>query len=166
MSSLFHLLPDLAIEMILPSPPAIELESAVKGNQMSLVTSTAIWDRVSPLPVNSNKEDLTMKRFLTLAIASLFMATVAVAAEPKDYQVTGPVLDVNEDVVIVQKGNEKWEIGRDKGTKIKGGDLKKGSRVTVHYKIKASSIDVKDGGDAKTGTKAKADDKKATSKTK
>jgi hypothetical protein len=107
-----------------------------------------------------------MKRFLSLAIASLFMATVAIAAEPKDYQVTGPVLDVNEDVVIVQKGNEKWEIGRDKGTKIKGGDLKKGSRVTVHYKMNASSIDVKDGGDAKTGTKAKADDKKATSKTK
>jgi hypothetical protein len=107
-----------------------------------------------------------MKRLLSLAIASLLMATVAVAAEPKDYQVTGPVLDVNEDVVVVQKGNEKWEIGRDKGTKIKGGDLKKGSRVTVHYKMTASSIDVKDGGDTKSGTKAKADDKKATSKAK
>lgn len=106
-----------------------------------------------------------MKRFLSLAIAFLFMATVAIAAEPKDYQVTGPVLDVKEDVIVVQKGDEKWEIGRDKGTKIKGGDLKKGSRVTVHYKMNASSIDVKDGGDAKTGTKAKGDDKKA-SKTK
>lgn len=105
-----------------------------------------------------------MKRFLSLAIAFLFMATVAIAAEPKDYQVTGPVLDVNEDVVIVQKGNEKWEIGRDKGTKIKGGDLKKGSRVTVHYKMNASSIDVKDGGDAKSGAKAKGE--KAASKTK
>lgn len=107
-----------------------------------------------------------MKRFLGLAITFLFMATVAIATEPKDYQVTGPVLDVNEDVVIVQKGNEKWEIGRDKGTKIKGGDLKKGSRVTVHYKMTASSIDVKDGGDAKSGTKTKGEDKKAASKTK
>jgi hypothetical protein len=103
-----------------------------------------------------------MRRLLGLLIASFFIATVAIAAEPKDYQVTGPVLDVKEDVIVVQKGDEKWEIGRDKGTKIKGGDLKKGSRVTVHYKMNASSIDVKDGGDAKTGTKAKADDKKAS----
>jgi hypothetical protein len=112
------------------------------------------------------KEDSPMKRFLSLLIASLFVATVAIAAEPKDYQVTGPVLDVKEDVIVVQKGDEKWEIGRDKGTKIKGGELKKGSRVTVQYKMIASSIDVKDGGDAKSGTKTKADDKKAASKTK
>ena len=107
-----------------------------------------------------------MKRLKGLLIASFFLATAAIAAEPKDYQVTGPVLDVKEDIIIVQKGDEKWEIGRDKGTKIKGGDLKKGSRVTVHYKMNASSIDVKDGGDAKISTKAKADDKKAASKTK
>ena len=60
---------------------------------------------------------------------------------------------MKEDIIVVQKGDEKWEIGRDKGTKIKGGDLKKGSRVTIHYKMIASSIDVKDAGDAKTGTK-------------
>ena len=107
-----------------------------------------------------------MKRFLSLAIASLFMATVAIAAEPKDYQVTGPVLDVKEDIIVVQKGDEKWEIGRDKSTKIKGGDLKKGSKVTIHYKMTASSIEVKDGGDTKSGTKTKGDDKKAASKTK
>ena len=106
-----------------------------------------------------------MKHLLGLLIASFFVAAAAIAAQPKDYQVTGPVLDVKEDVIVVQKGDEKWEIGRDKGTKIKGGDLKKGSRVTVHYKMNASSIDVKDGADVKTGTKAKGDDKKA-SKTK
>jgi hypothetical protein len=105
-----------------------------------------------------------MTRLLGLLIAFFFIATAAIAAEPKDYQVTGPVVEVKEDVIVVQKGDEKWEIGRDKGTKIKGGDLKKGSRVTVHYKMTASSIDVKDGGDAKSGTKS--DDKKAASKTK
>jgi hypothetical protein len=107
-----------------------------------------------------------MTRLLGLLIASLFLASAGITAEPKDYQVTGPVLDVKEDIIIVQKGDEKWEIGRDKGTKIKGGDLKKGSRVTVHYKMTASSIDVKDGADAKSGTKTKGDDKKAASKTK
>ena len=105
-----------------------------------------------------------MKRLLGLLIASFFVATAAIAAEPKDYQVTGPLLDVKEDIIVVQKGDEKWEIGRDKGTKIKG-DLKKGSRVTVQYKMTASSIDVKDA-DAKTGTKTKDGDKKAASKTK
>ena len=105
-------------------------------------------------------------KFLSLLIASFFMATVAIAAEPKDYQVTGPVLDVKEDIVVVQKGDEKWEIGRDKSTKIKGGDLKKGSRVTIHYKMTASSIDVKDAADTKSGTKTKGDDKKAPSKAK
>ena len=107
-----------------------------------------------------------MRRLLSLLIASLFVATVAIAAEPKDYQVTGPVLDVKEDVIVVQKGDEKWEIGRDNGTKIKGGEHKKGSRVTVQYKMSASSIEVKDAADTKSGTKTKADDKKAASKTK
>jgi hypothetical protein len=107
-----------------------------------------------------------MTRLLGLLIASFFIAAASIAAEPKDYQVTGPVLDVKEDIIVVQKGDEKWEIGRDKGTKIKGGELKKGSRVTVQYKMSASSIDVKDAGDAKSGTKTKADDKKAASKTK
>ena len=107
-----------------------------------------------------------MKRLLGLLIASFFMATAAIAAEPKDYQVTGPVLDVKEDIIVVQKGDEKWEIGRDKGTKIKGGDPKKGSRVTIQYKMTASSIEVKDAGDAKATTKTKDGDKKAASKTK
>src|ERR687896_957646 len=102
-----------------------------------------------------------MKHLLGLMIASFFMAATGIAAEPKDYQVTGPVLELKEDVIVVQKGDEKWEVGRDKGTKIKGGDLKKGSRVTIHYKMTASSIEVKDGADAKSGTKSKGDDKKS-----
>ena len=108
-----------------------------------------------------------MTRPLGLLIAFMFMASVAMAAGPKDYQVTGPVLDLKDDVIVVQKGNEKWEIGRDKNTKVNG-DLKKGSRVTIHYKMNASSIEVKDAAKAKTETKAKVkgEEKKAESKTK
>jgi hypothetical protein len=106
-----------------------------------------------------------MKRLVGVLIASLFAASVAIAAGPKDYQVTGPVLDLKDDVIVVQKGNEKWEIGRDKGTKVNG-DLKKGSRVTIQYKMNASSIEVKDAAKAKTDTKAKGDEKKVESKTK
>src|SRR5262245_17782973 len=95
-----------------------------------------------------------MKRLLGSFIAVLFVAGVAMAAGPKDYQVTGPVLDVKDDVIIVQKGKENWEIGRDKDTKING-DLKKGSKVTIHYKMTATSVDVKDTGKAKADTKPK-----------
>ena len=106
-----------------------------------------------------------MKRSLGLIVLSFFLATAALAAGPKDYQVTGPVLDVNNDVITVQKGTEKWEIARDKDTKVDG-DLKKGSRVTIKYKMTASSIEVKDAAKTKTDTKVKAADKKTESKTK
>jgi hypothetical protein len=107
-----------------------------------------------------------MQRLLGLIFLSLFLATAANAAGPKDYQVTGPVLDVNNDVITVQKGTEKWEIARDKDTKVDG-DLKKGSRVTIKYKMTASSIEVKDvATKSKSDTKAKADEKKTGTKTK
>ena len=95
-----------------------------------------------------------MKIFLASALFSLFLASVAIAAGPKDYQVTGPVLDVNDEVITVQKGKEKWEVGRDKDTKING-ELKKGSKVTIHYKMIATSIEIKDGAKAKATGKAK-----------
>jgi hypothetical protein len=43
---------------------------------------------------------------------------------------------------VVQKGTEKWEIARDKDSKVTG-DLKVGSKVTVKYTMKATAIDVK-----------------------
>ncbi len=83
-----------------------------------------------------------MKSCLVLMFAVLFLSASAFAAAPKSYQVTGPVLDVKDDSVTVQKGNEKWEIGRDKDTKVNG-DLKVGSKVTIQYQMKATTIDVK-----------------------
>jgi hypothetical protein len=95
-----------------------------------------------------------INRFLVILFALLFLASVAIAAGPKDYQVTGPVLDVTDDVITVEKGKDKWEIGRNKDTKING-DLKKGSKVTIQYKMTATSVDVKDAGKAKAETKTK-----------
>lgn len=108
-----------------------------------------------------------LKPILSLLAGACLLTSVAIAAGPKDYQVTGPVLDVNDDVIAVEKDKERWEIGRNKDTKIKG-DLKKGSRVTVHYKMSATSVEVKDA-KAKADTKAKGEtkaDKKAESKAK
>ena len=95
-----------------------------------------------------------VKRILSLFAAAFLLTSVAIAAGPKDYQVTGPVLDVSDDIITVQKGSEKWEIGRNKDTKING-DLKKGSKVTIRYKMTATTVDVKDAGKAKADTKTK-----------
>jgi hypothetical protein len=95
-----------------------------------------------------------MKQIVSMFAGVFLLASVAMAAGPKDYQVTGPVLDVTDDVITVQKGSEKWEIGRDKNTKING-ELKKGSKVTIQYKMTATSVEVKDAGKAKSDAKTK-----------
>ena len=78
-----------------------------------------------------------------LAIVTLAaLAGPAAAAAPKTYQVTGPVLDVTPDVIVVQKGTEKWEIGRTPDTKVTG-DLKKGEKVTIEYRMTAATVEVK-----------------------
>jgi hypothetical protein len=69
-----------------------------------------------------------MKKILIFSCAFLFVATVAFAAGLKTYQVTGPVLEVTSDMVVVQKGKDKWQIGRDAATKVTG-DLKVGSNA-------------------------------------
>jgi len=83
-----------------------------------------------------------MKRLVILLFVVLLFSSFAFAGT-KDYQVTGPILEVTNDSVTVQKGKEKWEIARDKDTKIVG-DLKVGSKVTIHYKMKATSVEVKE----------------------
>ena len=95
-----------------------------------------------------------LKHFLSMFAAVFLLASVAIAAGPKDYQVTGPVLDVTDDVITVENGKDRWEIGRNKDTKING-DLKKGSKVTIQYKMTATSVEVKDAGKAKADTKTK-----------
>jgi len=82
-----------------------------------------------------------MKRALILTTALLLVAPMAMA-----YQVTGPVLDVTDTKIVVEKGKEKWEIARDANTKVQG-ELKKGAKVTVEYKMTATSVEVK--GEAK-----------------
>ncbi len=83
-----------------------------------------------------------MKRVLVLIGVVLVVAAIAYARAPKDYQVTGPVLEMDGDHIIVQKGTEKWELSYDKDTKVTG-DLKAGAKVEIKYVMKAVSIEVK-----------------------
>jgi hypothetical protein len=84
------------------------------------------------------KKVLALALFMVLAA---FTAGYAFAAT-KTYQVTGPVLEVRPDAVVVQKGTDKWELARDASTKVSG-DLKVGAKVTITYKMTATDIEVK-----------------------
>ncbi len=82
-----------------------------------------------------------MKRITVLFLALFLFASFSFAGTTA-YQVTGPVLEVTNDSITVQKGTEKWQIARDKDTKING-ELKVGSKVTIHYTMKATTVEVK-----------------------
>ena len=84
-----------------------------------------------------------MKKTLLVAFAILLVASLTFAGAPKTYQVTGPVLELKDDLIVVQKGQDKWEIARGKDTKTTG-DLKVGSKVTIEYRMTAATVEVKD----------------------
>jgi hypothetical protein len=79
---------------------------------------------------------------LGLVLACLLAAGGAAAATADNYQVTGPVLEVTDTMIAVQKGKDRWEVARDAGTKVTG-DLKVGSKVTIKYRMVATTVEVK-----------------------
>lgn len=81
-----------------------------------------------------------MKPLLTLV--ALVTVTLSAWAGPNSYQVTGPVLEVTDTKIVVQKGEEKWELARTPETKVTG-DLKVGSKVTISYSMTAKAVSVK-----------------------
>ena len=83
-----------------------------------------------------------------LAAASLALSSAAFAAGAKTYQVTGPVLEVTDTMIAVQKGKDRWEINRDSNTKVTG-EVKVGDKVTVTYTMSATDVEVKAGKGAK-----------------
>ncbi len=80
-----------------------------------------------------------MKKILGLVCAILLVASLAFAAGPKTYQVTGPVLELKDDLIVVKKGKDRWEIGRGADTKVTG-ELKVGSTVKIEYRMNAATV--------------------------
>jgi hypothetical protein len=81
------------------------------------------------------------KQMVLFTIALSLLATAAFAGG-HEYQVTGPVLEVDASKIVVKKGKDNWEIARDASTKVEG-DLAVGSKVTVYYTMAATSIEAK-----------------------
>ena len=98
-----------------------------------------------------------MKRLAAFAMGVLLLlafAATTYAAAVNTYQVTGPVLEVTPDSITVQKGSEKWQIARDASTKIVP-QAKVGTKVTVFYRMTATSIELPPAPKAKASTKKK-----------
>jgi uncharacterized protein YxeA len=85
-----------------------------------------------------------MKRLIVIIGILVLIVALTYARSPKsDYQWTGSVVEVDNDHIVVQKGEEKWEFAHDKDTKMTGSP-KAGSKVTVKYLMKATNIEVKE----------------------
>lgn len=84
---------------------------------------------------------MNARRSLLAGLAVLFLLASVSSAAVNTYQVTGPVLEVSADKIVVQKGKERWEIARDSSTKM--GDVKVGDKVTIHYRMTATEVEGK-----------------------
>lgn len=83
-----------------------------------------------------------MKTKALIALASLFFGVSSPVFAGETYQATGPILELTDTKIVIQKDNEKWEISRTPGTKVMG-ELKVGAKVTIHYTMTATSVEVK-----------------------
>jgi len=116
---------------------AILSELLLRAGSWYIKTETAPDQR----PYNRSMKPRNL--FASAIVAFLLLsAPKASAADVKTYQVTGPVLEVTPTSITVQKGDEKWQIARDKSTKVTG-DLKVGAKVTIQYRMVGVDVEVK-----------------------
>jgi hypothetical protein len=91
--------------------------------------------------------------FSLIAAGSIVLGGAAFAGSPSTYQVTGPITAVDDSMITVMKGKEKFEVARDSNTKVTG-DLKVGEKVTIMYTMTAKDVEVKADKSAKKDAKA------------
>lgn len=96
-----------------------------------------------------------MKKFLRVLAPAAFLVFAAAAPAVDDFQVTGNVTEKTADSITVMKGKERFQIAIDKDTKMTG-DAKVGGKVTIKYKMHASSIEAKDAAATKPAAEKKA----------
>lgn len=83
-----------------------------------------------------------MKTRALIAFASIVLGISAPIFAGTTYQATGPVIELTDSKIVIQKDTEKWEIARTPATKVTG-VLKVGEKVTIHYTMTATSVEVK-----------------------
>lgn len=86
---------------------------------------------------------MVKKMMAGVVLAVVLGAATSVMAGPgKTYQVTGPVLELTDAKIVIEKGKEKWEVIRTAETKVTG-ELKVGAKVTIEYTMTATDVKVK-----------------------
>jgi hypothetical protein len=112
------------------------------------------------IAVSGSLTNTIMKTTSLLAISFALLGFAApVHAAGTTYQATGPVLEVTDATIVIQKDKEKWEIARTADTKITG-EIKVGAKVTIHYTMTATTVEVKPEKAAKPATPPAAPAKK------
>src|SRR5689334_18231790 len=126
----------------MPAP----VQSVVRQPEAAAAPDPAADDFAPPIRAMSGKLDAIRTERSTimlnwfrasvvvLALSALTWSVIALAASAKKYQVTGPVVSIDDKTIVVQKGDEKWEIDRTADTKLDG-TPKVGSKVTVYYRM-------------------------------
>jgi hypothetical protein len=88
---------------------------------------------------------------LAVVVLAVFSApALGLDLKVDSFQVTGTVSAVDDGSITVMKGKERFQIARDAATKVTG-EVKVGSKVTVHYKMYA--VDVEGKAEAKPAKK-------------
>ncbi len=96
-----------------PGPRGASQADPEKAVHARALCITRGFDRI-----RRQKGDRSMKRSLSVligVIAFLSVSMLSLAAATKTYQVTGQVVMANQDMIVVMKGDERWEIMRDAG---------------------------------------------------
>ncbi|MGH7318495.1 MAG: hypothetical protein ACRELA_02545 [Candidatus Rokuibacteriota bacterium] len=80
--------------------------------------------------------------FVGILAVMAVVASLSIAAAPKQYQFTGSVteFDAKAKTVSVDKGGDVWEFSTDGLKDLK---VKKGDKVTVHYQMVAKKVETK-----------------------
>jgi len=84
-----------------------------------------------------------MKKAVLLISIIFLMTAVAYAAQDGIRKATGELVKITAESVVIKRGKGEMVITRDPSTNVTG-NLKVGEKVTVEYKMIATSVAVKD----------------------
>jgi len=82
--------------------------------------------------------------FAVVAVALCLGGTANVLAAPaaKTYEVTGPVIELTDTMIVVKKNDDRWELARTPDLKLPA-DLKVGDKVHITYRMVATAVETK-----------------------
>jgi len=128
----------------------------VTGNVTDLKDATLTVDKAGEaFEMERNAQTKTTGELkVGVKVTAYYRMTTDIAkSAAKSYQVTGPVLKLTDNLVVIEKSGSPWEIQRS-GTPSASGELKVGEKVTLKYSMLATEIEVK-AAPADKGAKAK-----------